>query len=69
MYYGLNLDIVSEEIFEELENIQDGTSSHNIAFEANNKDEAVDLICERLKKYFKSKLYKSDVTGYPIESD
>lgn len=63
MFYGLNLDECIEELFHEMERIQDGNSGHSIAIEANSVEEAAQELSNRLVDFFEIKMYESDIFG------
>lgn len=42
-----------EDLFLELENIQDGFKSHECVIKANSEDEASKILCGRLQPFFK----------------
>jgi len=64
--YGLNLDDIMEELFLELELVQDGKASHRIAIDAKNKSLAAKDLSQRLQDFFYKNMYECDDHGEPV---
>ncbi len=62
-YYGVNLDECIEDLFEFLEEVQDGKSGHKIAVLGENSTTASKMICEHLQLFFNRRMYPSDEYG------
>lgn len=66
-YYGINLDEIFEELFEHMENSQDGCSCHTIAIQSlNSKMEAAQKLSDKLTPFFYDHMYKSDEYGSKV---
>lgn len=65
--YGLNLDDIMEDLFLEMEKVQDGTSSHRIAIDAGDSFGAAALLVGRLAPFFQERMYECDNYGSPKE--
>jgi len=65
--YGLNLDDIIEDLFLEMEKVQDGTSGHRIAIDAGDKFGAAALLAGRLAPFFESNMYECNQHGSPKE--
>ena len=63
MYWGLNIDELNEELWEELERIQDGKSGHTIAIKADCKTEAAMCLCTRIQQFIYNRMYECDEYG------
>ncbi len=66
-YFGLNLDELFEELWSELERIQDGTGGHTIAIEADTPEIAVTILSGRLRPFLIKRMYPSGRDGYELE--
>lgn len=58
MKYRLLLDEVVEEIFYELESLSEGRCGHECVVSGNTKEQAISLLCHRLKPFFDKHLEK-----------
>lgn len=58
MIFKCNLDDFCEEIFHEMESIQDGNRAHIVEFNADTKEEAADKILMKLKSFMANQLNK-----------
>ena len=67
-YFGFDLDDHFEDLWHELERVQDGDAGHHIAVLGKTKDQAVDELLTRLKPFFVQRMYDSDESGYELES-
>ncbi len=65
-YFKIDLDEFGEDIFYELERIQDGKCSHKAVFKGPTKIDAADRLLLALKPFIISKLIMSDEEGYEI---
>lgn len=66
-YFGFNLDDDFEELWHELERIQDGKAGHHIAIKGETANEAAKVLAERLTPFFERRMYESDDCGYDIK--
>lgn len=64
--YGLDLDDLMEELFLEMEQVQDGGNGHRITMLAETKEEAARLLATRLEPFLTKRFYDSDSQGYKI---
>ena len=67
MYYGLDLDDCMDELWHEMERVQDGGSGHHIAIESNGLNSAAQSLAARLVPFFEKRMYLSDSDGYKTE--
>lgn len=65
MYFGLDLDDCFEELWHELERVQDGRACHTIAMKACDKTNAAIELGHRLEKFFAANMYPCDQYGSP----
>jgi hypothetical protein len=65
-FYGFDLDSDFEEIWHELESVQDGVCCHRIAIEATSKEDVAEILSSRLKEFFSKNMYESDNCGYEV---
>ena len=63
MYFTYNLDDM-ENLFFELENVQDGVHGHKCTIKADNPREAAEILSSRLVSFFEKNMSKSDKDGY-----
>jgi len=56
MIFKCDLDDFCEEIFHEMESIQDGNRAHIVEFNADTKEEAVEKIMVKLKPFMVKQL-------------
>ena len=66
-YYGFDLDCDFEDMWHELEKIQDGRAGHRIAIKSTGKREAAAIISNRLTDFFYNRMYLSDEYGCSLE--
>lgn len=64
-YFGFSLDDFCEEIFHEIERVQDGGSGHQVAIEATSALLAAQFLAARLVPFIEKKMQPSDADGYP----
>jgi hypothetical protein len=65
--YGLNLDDIMEDLFFEMERVQDGTSGHRIVIDEAHIYDAAALLAGRLSPFFQERMYECDNHGSPKE--
>lgn len=65
MYFGLHLDDCFEDLWHELERVQDGRRSRRIAIKATDKTSAAAELGRRLEKFFVANMYPCDEYGRP----
>ena len=61
--YYFSLDDCFEDLFTELEKVQDGDLSHKIMFEASSKEEAASIIGLKLIPFFTKRLEEEKQNG------
>lgn len=66
-HFGFFLDDVMDGLFHELERVQDGNSAHRVAFKAPTKEQAVQILCERIKPFLLNKMYLCDEYGSELD--
>ncbi|MCP3682001.1 MAG: hypothetical protein GY861_04855 [bacterium] len=64
-YFTYNLDNI-EELFFEMENIQDGPHGHRCTIKAENDKTAARILCDRLVGFFEKNMAQTDSDGIEL---
>lgn len=67
-YYGFNIDDIGEDIFHELERVQDGRSGHTVAFKGETAHDATTRLVASLYDFFRSRMKPCDDHGQELSS-
>ena len=65
-YFSIDLDELGEDIFHELERVQDGKGSHKAVFNGPTRTDAADRLLIAIKPFITEKMIMSDEEGYEI---
>jgi hypothetical protein len=65
-YFGFDLDDSWDEMWHEVERIQDGGANHHVSFCAATRGEAARLMADRLVPFIEKHMYLSDEDGHVI---
>jgi len=68
-YFGLNLDDCFDELWHEIERVQDGRSGHTIAIKGHEKITTARELAARLVEFFDKNMYLSDEYGTKLDEN
>jgi len=66
-YFGLDLDRLFDDLFFEMERVQDGRGSHTIAMLGTNRYKAAASLANQLIHFLSTRMYPSDEYGQEKE--